>query len=376
MADGPLLVFGPRSLAYDFGPSHPLSPRRFGPGIDLLRRSGPSRGWRPSRRATTSSNGCIRPTTWLRSGASRPIRPDRRRPASGRATIRPSPECTRQRRRLPAGRSGRWRRSCAATSSTPTTPAAGCTMPCGARASGFCIYNDVALAIARARRDGLRVLYVDLDVHHGDGVQALHAGDPGVLTISFHETGRSLFPGTGFVDELGEGRAAGTCVNVPLEPIVRTGCLAGGSARRRARAGCGVRAGRDRQPARRRRPRLGSAGAPLPDDDGDGRGGPAGRSAGASIRRRTVARDRRRGICHLPRRAAGVGADVAGGCAPRGAAAAPAKSGGRGGRAKPRAGATVRCRSASRTSPAFRPNDRSARRRPPLPSGRSGWSEC
>ena len=48
------------------------------------------------------------------------------------------------------------------------------------RASGFCIYDDVALAIARARRDGLRVLYVDLDVHHGDGVQAIHWDDPGV----------------------------------------------------------------------------------------------------------------------------------------------------------------------------------------------------
>jgi acetoin utilization protein AcuC len=87
------------------------------------------------------------------------------------------------------------------------------------RASGFCVYNDVALAIARARRDGLRVLYVDLDVHHGDGVQALHAADPGVMTISVHESGRTLFPGTGFVDELGEGIAAGTCVNVPLEPL-------------------------------------------------------------------------------------------------------------------------------------------------------------
>jgi acetoin utilization protein AcuC len=88
-----------------------------------------------------------------------------------------------------------------------------------ARASGFCIYNDAALAIARARRDGLRVLYVDLDVHHGDGVQALHYADPGVMTVSFHESGRSLFPGTGFVGELGEGVAAGTSVNVPLEPL-------------------------------------------------------------------------------------------------------------------------------------------------------------
>jgi acetoin utilization protein AcuC len=86
------------------------------------------------------------------------------------------------------------------------------------KASGFCIYNDVALAIARARRDGLRVLYVDLDVHHGDGVQALHYADPNVLTISLHESGLWLFPGSGFVDEFGEGIAAGTSVNVPLEP--------------------------------------------------------------------------------------------------------------------------------------------------------------
>ncbi|HEX5825399.1 MAG TPA: hypothetical protein VFY18_13155, partial [Candidatus Limnocylindrales bacterium] len=87
-----------------------------------------------------------------------------------------------------------------------------------ARASGFCIYDDPALAIARARRDGLRVLYVDLDVHHGDGVEAIHADDPGVLTVSFHESGRYLFPGSGFADEIGVGEAAGTVVNVPLEP--------------------------------------------------------------------------------------------------------------------------------------------------------------
>ena len=89
------------------------------------------------------------------------------------------------------------------------------------RASGFCIYDDPALAIARARQDGLRVLYVDLDVHHGDGVQAIHWDDPAVMTVSFHETGRYLFPGTGGVDELGDGVAAGTSVNVPLEPGVR-----------------------------------------------------------------------------------------------------------------------------------------------------------
>ena len=96
------------------------------------------------------------------------------------------------------------------------------------RASGFCIYDDPALAIARARRDGLRVLYVDLDVHHGDGVQAIHWSDPGVMTVSVHETGRYLFPGTGGVGELGEGVAAGTSVNVPLEPETGEGAWLGG----------------------------------------------------------------------------------------------------------------------------------------------------
>ena len=86
------------------------------------------------------------------------------------------------------------------------------------RAAGFCIYNDVALAVARARAAGLRVMYIDLDVHHGDGVEAIHAADPGVLTVSIHESGRYLFPGTGFAWEHGEGEAAGTVVNVPLEP--------------------------------------------------------------------------------------------------------------------------------------------------------------
>ena len=92
-------------------------------------------------------------------------------------------------------------------------------MRCRDRASGFCIYDDPALAIARARHEGLRVLYLDLDVHHGDGVQAIHAGDPGVMTVSLHETGRYLFPGTGDADDIGEGTAAGTVVNVPMEPF-------------------------------------------------------------------------------------------------------------------------------------------------------------
>ncbi|MBX6378003.1 MAG: acetoin utilization protein AcuC, partial [Clostridia bacterium] len=87
------------------------------------------------------------------------------------------------------------------------------------RAAGFCIYNDAAVAIAELRRQGARVAYVDIDAHHGDGVQWLFYDDPGVLTVSFHETGRYLFPGTGWVHERGAGDAEGTKVNVPLEPF-------------------------------------------------------------------------------------------------------------------------------------------------------------
>jgi acetoin utilization protein AcuC len=87
-----------------------------------------------------------------------------------------------------------------------------------ARASGFCYVNDAVLAIMRLRERGLRVAYVDIDAHHGDGVQAAFYDDPAVLTISTHERGDYLFPGTGFVEEAGEGPGVGYSVNLPLEP--------------------------------------------------------------------------------------------------------------------------------------------------------------
>jgi acetoin utilization deacetylase AcuC-like enzyme len=90
------------------------------------------------------------------------------------------------------------------------------------RAVGFCVVNDVAVAIARCTRSWpLRVLYVDLDAHHGDGVQAAFYDDPRVCTVSLHETGRYLFPGSGEVHELGRPPGVGRSVNLPLEP--RTG---------------------------------------------------------------------------------------------------------------------------------------------------------
>jgi acetoin utilization protein AcuC len=88
-----------------------------------------------------------------------------------------------------------------------------------ARASGFCVYDDPALAIAWLLREGVHpIAYVDVDVHHGDGVQAIFYEDPRVLTISLHESGEFLFPGSGFVTERGAAGGEGTKVNVPLHP--------------------------------------------------------------------------------------------------------------------------------------------------------------
>src|SRR5215471_5892537 len=98
------------------------------------------------------------------------------------------------------------------------TPAGGLHHAMRDRASGFCVYNDVAVAVAWLRAQGHRVAYVDVDVHHGDGTQALFYADPDVLTISLHESGRYLFPGTGFPDETGVGAARGTSANLPLAP--------------------------------------------------------------------------------------------------------------------------------------------------------------
>ncbi len=86
------------------------------------------------------------------------------------------------------------------------------------RASGFCIFNDVAIAVARAARGHSRVAYIDIDAHHGDGVMYNFYRSGRILDIDFHQDGRTLFPGTGFADETGRADGAGLKVNVPLPP--------------------------------------------------------------------------------------------------------------------------------------------------------------
>ena len=84
------------------------------------------------------------------------------------------------------------------------------------QASGFCYINDVAIACDVLAEEGKRVLYLDVDVHHGDGVVYAFFDRRDVMTVSMHQNPRTLFPGTGFEDEIGEGQGKGYCVNIPL----------------------------------------------------------------------------------------------------------------------------------------------------------------
>src|SRR4028118_1019096 len=206
------------------------------------------------------------------------------------------------------------------------------------QASGFCVYNDAGVAIPRLKeeRPGIKAAYVDTDAHHGDGVQWMFFEDPDVLTVSVHETGRYLFPGTGDVDEKGRGEGKGYAVNVPLQPytdddsfistfeavvpealrafepdliISQHGCDARPPCHPplrtlRARGAAGLRARPDHLPERRRRPPARPPDPPLGHDPplrarpvGDPR--PRPRAV-----RRTLGHHRRRGLRHLARRPA------------------------------------------------------------------------
>ena len=214
----PLLVFGPRSTTYDFGPSHPLTPRRFGPGISLLEALGAEPGLAPEP-ASDEELGWIHEDAYLehvRRASSDPATPPRMGIGPGDT---PRFDGMHEASAAVAGGSLRAMEAILRGEVEHAFhPGGGLHHAMPARAAGFCVYDDPALAIARARRDDLRVMYIDLDVHHGDGVQAIHWADPGVLTVSIHQSGRTLFPGTGFPEEMGGGAAVGTKVNLPLDP--------------------------------------------------------------------------------------------------------------------------------------------------------------
>lgn len=218
----------PDHRRYDFGPSHPLRPERIHSGFDLLRETGiladadvmqpPAAGREELALVHSSqyiaavekaSTGDLTADELIRFGLAagdNPAFPDMHGPAA----------------RVAGGSIAAVRGILRDEIDHAFNPAGGLHHAVRDRASGFCIYNDPAIAAAVAVREfGARVLYVDFDCHHGDGVQWLFYGDPRVMTVSFHESGRYLFPGTGSVDETGEGAGRGFSVNIPFEPFTQ-----------------------------------------------------------------------------------------------------------------------------------------------------------
>ncbi len=244
------LIFNPEELNYDFGPQHPLNPRRLQAMVDLLEHTGL---WQHDkeqtglslRTATTQELSLVHTPEYIAAvqRLSEPgnpdMSPDERKELAqlalhygfGDGDTPALPGMHEASARIAGGtliamsaviglpEGG----SFASGEERPLHvfhPAGGLHHAWAERASGFCIYNDASVAIAHVLRSSeAKVLYIDFDAHHGDGVQRSFYDDPRVMTVSFHETGRYLFPGTGDVLELGNGSGRGHSVNVPLEPF-------------------------------------------------------------------------------------------------------------------------------------------------------------
>lgn len=225
MSDSVALIYSQGCLAYDFGPLHPMNPVRLLLTAELMGATGlldtPGLGQLKPKPAGDDDLESVHDSRYIEA-VRRLSAPDPGAPAAPEfgLGLRDNPVFAgmHQAAALIAGGSltgakaiieGKLRHA--------FNIAGGLHHAHRARASGFCVYNDAAVAIAWLRRHhDARVLYLDFDAHHGDGVQELFYSDPQVMTVSFHESGRFLFPGSGFIDELGAEAARGYSVNLPL----------------------------------------------------------------------------------------------------------------------------------------------------------------
>lgn len=240
------LLFDPIELRYDFGEGHPFQARRLSALIDLLETSGL---WNPAERqtslplrpATLEELGLIHRSDYI-AAVQKLSEPPREQSEQERAQLLlrygfadgDTPAVPGM-HHVAASIVGGTLAALSAVMGLPEGghfaeederplhvfhPGGGLHHAWAERASGFCVYNDIAVAIAHVlQATGAKVLYLDFDAHHGDGVQRAFYDEPRVMTISLHETGRYLFPGTGDLLELGKGLGRGYSVNIPLEPF-------------------------------------------------------------------------------------------------------------------------------------------------------------
>ncbi|MCX5013256.1 acetoin utilization protein AcuC [Streptomyces sp. NBC_00555] len=216
-----LLMWDEAVTKYDFGPSHPMDPVRLALTMGLVRAFGLDRAMevRAARAAGDSTLRLVHREDYVAAVHEVSADPGVADGSYGLGTMDdPAFHGMHEASALIAGQSvagaeAIWRGE--AEHAVNFAGGLHHAMPGGA--AGFCVYNDAALAIARLLELGAeRVAYVDVDVHHGDGVQAAFWDDPRVLTISLHEHPRTLFPQTGWPEETGGAAAEGSAVNVAL----------------------------------------------------------------------------------------------------------------------------------------------------------------
>ncbi|NUL82400.1 MAG: acetoin utilization protein AcuC [Armatimonadetes bacterium] len=213
--------FHPDTAKYDFGPRHPLRPERYGRTFQLLECHGfwADRAQDPARLATRQELETVHDPAYI-DAVIEASQTGKAASDYGLGYHGDNPPFIGMHHAASA--------YCGATlaaadavvegAQTAVNIGGGLHHAQRALASGFCIYNDPALAVRRLQSRFARVAYIDIDLHHGDGVQALFYDDPTVMTLSIHESGRWLYPGTGFVSERGEGTGVGTSLNLPMAP--------------------------------------------------------------------------------------------------------------------------------------------------------------
>jgi acetoin utilization protein AcuC len=212
-------------LEYDFGPSHPMSPIRLELTARLARDLGvfdlPGVVLAPIDQATDAQLTAVHTAEYVKAVRAASADPDHLNPALGLGTddVPVFAGMHEASARIAGGTLDAamavWRGEAAHA----VNIAGGLHHAMPGRASGFCVYNDIAVAIQGLLDDGAqRVAYVDIDVHHGDGVERIFWDEPRVMTISLHETGRVLFPGTGYAHDIGGPHAQGQAVNVAFPP--------------------------------------------------------------------------------------------------------------------------------------------------------------
>jgi acetoin utilization protein AcuC len=217
------VVFDPSLTAYDFGPHHPMSPVRVDLTMRLATELGVLEGLRavPAPMADEDLIATVHEPALIEAVQRMSARPGPGEELRGLGTD-DNPVFTGMHgaaAHVVGASVEAFRQVWTDQSRHSVNIAGGLHHAMRDRASGFCIYNDVAIGIQWLLDNGAeKVAYVDVDVHHGDGVEAIFWDDPRVLTISLHESGQFLFPGTGFAEDTGGPDALGTAVNVALPP--------------------------------------------------------------------------------------------------------------------------------------------------------------